>query len=262
MTAFAATRRLVVKTGSALIVDDSGGIRTAWLAGLADDVAMLKKRGIEMVVVTSGAIAVGRWKLGYGKRVLKIEEKQAAAATGQVWLAHAWLEALAARGLVGAQVLLTPDDTEARRRHLNARATVAMATASTPPSRPSTARKMASRAAAYCSGEAARKPVATPSRGRTMSARGPPESCATVSTPAAIISTTPIPKCSFHIVCRPAVAAPSAARSSARGMFTRNSTAPGGSASSGEAASERSAASRDASPSSRQPPMRRSRTEP
>lgn len=125
MTAFAATRRLVVKTGSALIVDDSGGIRTAWLAGLADDVAMLKKRGIEMVVVTSGAIAVGRWKLGYGKRVLKIEEKQAAAATGQVWLAHAWLEALAARGLVGAQVLLTPDDTEARRRHLNARATVA-----------------------------------------------------------------------------------------------------------------------------------------
>ncbi|MBL8833010.1 MAG: glutamate 5-kinase [Rhodospirillales bacterium] len=122
---FAATKRLVVKTGSALLVDDAGGIRSGWLDGIADDIAMLKKRGIDVLVVTSGAVAVGRWKLGYGKRALKIEEKQAAAATGQVWLAHAWVGALAARGLVGAQVLLTPEDTEARRRHLNARATVA-----------------------------------------------------------------------------------------------------------------------------------------
>jgi glutamate 5-kinase len=122
---FENVKRLVVKTGSALMVDADGGVRTDWLAGLADDVAMLKSRGLDLIVVTSGAVAIGRWKLGYGTRALKIEEKQAAAATGQVWLAHAWLEALAARGLVGAQLLLTPDDTEARRRHLNARATVA-----------------------------------------------------------------------------------------------------------------------------------------
>jgi glutamate 5-kinase len=122
---FAATKRMVVKTGSALIVDDSGAIRRAWLDKLADDIAILAKRGIEIAVVTSGAVAIGRWKLGFGRRGLKIEEKQAAAATGQVWLAHAWAEALGARGIVGAQVLLTPDDTEARRRHLNARATVA-----------------------------------------------------------------------------------------------------------------------------------------
>ena len=103
----AGIKRLVVKTGSALVVDDAGGMRADWLAGLAEDVAVLKSRGLDVIVVTSGAVAVGRWKLGYGKRVLKIEEKQAAAATGQVWLAHAWLEALAVRGLVGAQLLLT-----------------------------------------------------------------------------------------------------------------------------------------------------------
>ncbi|MBI3506715.1 MAG: glutamate 5-kinase [Proteobacteria bacterium] len=122
---FATTKRLVVKTGSSLVVDEAGGIRSAWLGGLVADVAMLKARGLDVIVVTSGAIAVGRWKLGYGTRALKIEEKQAAAATGQVWLAHAWVEALAVHGAVGAQVLLTPDDTEERRRHLNARATVA-----------------------------------------------------------------------------------------------------------------------------------------
>ncbi|MCA3264455.1 MAG: glutamate 5-kinase [Azospirillum sp.] len=122
---FADVRRLVVKTGSALIVDDSGAIRAEWLAGLAADLAALKSRGLELAVVTSGAVAIGRWKLGFGKRVLRIEEKQAAAAAGQVWLAHAWAEALGARGVVAAQVLLTPEDTEARRRHLNARATIA-----------------------------------------------------------------------------------------------------------------------------------------
>ncbi len=125
MSGLAGIKRLVVKTGSALIVDEAGGVRAEWLAGLADDVAALKRRGLDLLIVTSGAVAIGRWKLGYGKRVLKIEEKQAAAAAGQVWLAHAWLEALAARGLAGAQLLLTPEDTEARRRHLNARATVA-----------------------------------------------------------------------------------------------------------------------------------------
>lgn len=122
---FAGAKRLVVKTGSALMVDEAGAIRGPWLAGLAADIAALKARGLEIAVVTSGAVAIGRWKLGFAKRVLRIEEKQAAAACGQVWLAHAWAEALGKHGIVGAQVLLTPDDTEARRRHLNARATVA-----------------------------------------------------------------------------------------------------------------------------------------
>ena len=119
-------RRVVVKIGSALLVDDeSGGIRRKWLDGLTDDVAMLRARGAEVLVVSSGAIAVGRRHLGLVKRTLRLEEKQAAAATGQIRLAHAWQDALARHGITVAQILLTPDDTEARRRHLNARATIA-----------------------------------------------------------------------------------------------------------------------------------------
>ncbi|MCM0021504.1 MAG: glutamate 5-kinase, partial [Tagaea sp.] len=87
---FAGAKRLVIKTGSALMVDEDGAIRGAWLAGLASDLAALKARKLELAVVTSGAVAIGRWKLGFGKRALKIEEKQAAAAAGQIWLAHAW----------------------------------------------------------------------------------------------------------------------------------------------------------------------------
>ncbi|HYD32789.1 MAG TPA: glutamate 5-kinase [Azospirillaceae bacterium] len=116
-------RRLIVKIGSALLVDDSK-IRRPWLDSMADDIAACRRRGQEVVVVTSGAVAVGREHLGLVGRVLKLEEKQAAAATGQIRLAHAYQETLARHGLTVAQVLLTPDDTEERRRHLNARNTI------------------------------------------------------------------------------------------------------------------------------------------
>jgi glutamate 5-kinase len=118
-------RRLIVKIGSALLVDEATGlIRRDWLAAMADDVARCRRRGQEVVIVTSGAVAVGREPLGLTGRVLRLEEKQAAAATGQIRLAHAYQEALARHRITVAQVLLTLDDTEARRRHLNARATI------------------------------------------------------------------------------------------------------------------------------------------
>ena len=121
----AAARRLIVKIGSALLVDDATGqIRRAWLDALADDVARCRARGQEVLLVSSGAIAVGRRHLGLAGRALRLEEKQAAAATGQIRLAHAYQEALARHGITVAQILLTPDDTEERRRHLNARATL------------------------------------------------------------------------------------------------------------------------------------------
>ncbi|MBM3600262.1 MAG: glutamate 5-kinase [Alphaproteobacteria bacterium] len=121
----AGTRRLIVKIGSALLVDDTTGqIRRLWLDAIADDVAALRRRGIETLIVSSGAIAVGRRHLGLTGRALKLEEKQAAAATGQIRLAHAYQDALGRHGITVAQVLLTLDDTEERRRHLNARSTL------------------------------------------------------------------------------------------------------------------------------------------
>jgi glutamate 5-kinase len=118
-------RRLVVKIGSALLVDDeTGAIRRAWLDGLADDVAALKAQGIEVLLVSSGAIAAGRRHLGLTAKSIELEQKQAAAATGQIRLAHAYQEALARHDITVAQILLTPEDTEQRRRHLNARATI------------------------------------------------------------------------------------------------------------------------------------------
>jgi len=116
-------RRLVVKIGSALLAAADGEVRLPWLAGLADDVARCRSRGQEVILVSSGAIAVGRRHLGLVGRRLRLEEKQAAAATGQIRLAHAYQEALARHSITVAQILLTPDDTEERRRHLNARAT-------------------------------------------------------------------------------------------------------------------------------------------
>lgn len=120
----ATARRVVVKVGSALLVEDSGEIRRKWLEALADDVARLRKRGQEVILVSSGAIAAGRRHLGLLQKILKLEEKQAAAATGQIRLAHAWQDALARHDITVAQILLTPDDTEQRRRHLNARSTI------------------------------------------------------------------------------------------------------------------------------------------
>ena len=118
-------RRLVVKIGSALVVDAAAAEpRVAWLAGLAADIAELRGRGTEVIVVSSGAIALARRKLGLTSRRLRLEEKQAAAAVGQIRLAEAWSEALSAHGLTAAQLLLTLDDTEDRRRYLNARATL------------------------------------------------------------------------------------------------------------------------------------------
>ncbi len=118
-------KRLVVKIGSALLVDHaSGRLHRAWLDALSDDVAQLMAAGTEVLLVSSGAIAVGRRHLGLPERGLKLEEKQAAAATGQIRLAHAYQESLARHDITVAQILLTLEDTEERRRHLNARSTL------------------------------------------------------------------------------------------------------------------------------------------
>ncbi|MBS0396987.1 MAG: glutamate 5-kinase, partial [Proteobacteria bacterium] len=118
-------RRLVVKVGSALLVDaKSGRLNRAWLESLADDLARAARRGQQLIVVSSGAIALGRRHLGLLAGRLRLEESQAAAAVGQIRLARAWQEILEERGLAVAQVLLTLEDTEERQRYLNARATL------------------------------------------------------------------------------------------------------------------------------------------
>jgi glutamate 5-kinase len=120
-----AARRLVVKIGSALLVDEaSRGIRRPWLEALSDDLAALRAGGSEIIVVSSGAIALGRHQLGLHRQSMRLEESQAAAATGQIQLAHAYQETLARHAIAVAQVLLTLEDTEERRRHLNARSTL------------------------------------------------------------------------------------------------------------------------------------------
>ena len=117
-------RRITVKIGSALLVDRESGLKRQWLASLVDDIAALAGAGADMLVVSSGAIALGRSLLGLGRRRLKLEESQACAAIGQIALAGAWSEELARRGLRSGQVLVTLGDTEERRRYLNARATI------------------------------------------------------------------------------------------------------------------------------------------
>ena len=117
--------RLIVKVGSALLVDPDGTVRREWLTSLVADIAARTKAGQEIAVVSSGAIALGarRLKLPKGGRA-SLEDAQAAAATGQIGLSHAWAELLHAQGLIAAQILVTLDDLEDRRRYLNAAATL------------------------------------------------------------------------------------------------------------------------------------------
>jgi glutamate 5-kinase len=119
-------RRLVVKIGSALLVDKATGrLHREWLTALADDVALLRGRGTEVLIVSSGAIALGREPLGLPRAgALMLEDQQAAAATGQIRLAHAYQAELARHDITVAQILLTASDTEQRRRYLNARSTM------------------------------------------------------------------------------------------------------------------------------------------
>jgi glutamate 5-kinase len=118
-------KRVVIKVGSALLVDtDKGRLNRAWLETFAADVANLRERGQEVILVSSGAIALGRRHLGLPSGKLKLEESQAAAAVGQIRLAHAYKEILEARDITVAQILLTLGDTEQRRRYLNARGTL------------------------------------------------------------------------------------------------------------------------------------------
>jgi glutamate 5-kinase len=122
---WAAAKRVVIKIGSALLVDrTTGRLRATWLNSLADDVAALAAEGKDVILVSSGAIALGRHALGLAKGSLELEQSQAAAAVGQVSLAHAYQNVFLARGLATAQILLTLGDTEERRRYLNARRTI------------------------------------------------------------------------------------------------------------------------------------------
>jgi glutamate 5-kinase len=122
---FADAKRVVVKVGSSLLVDaEKGRLNRSWLENFVKDVASCRKRGQEVILVSSGAIALGRRHLGLSAGKLKLEESQAAAAVGQIRLAHAYKELLEAHDVTVAQILLTIGDTEQRRRYLNARGTL------------------------------------------------------------------------------------------------------------------------------------------
>lgn len=125
MTSLATAKRIVLKVGSALLVDnDTGQVDRAWLAAFSADVARLRQRGQQVLVVSSGSIALGRRRLGLPKGALDLPQKQAAAAAGQSLLMHAWESAFDPLEMTAAQILLTRDDTEMRRRWLNGRATL------------------------------------------------------------------------------------------------------------------------------------------
>src|ERR1700752_1294596 len=121
----ASARRIVVKVGSALLVDqDTGRLNRTWLETLVEDLLRLRKRGQEVILVSSGAIALGRRHLGLAKGSLRLEESQAAAAVGQIRLAHAYKEVLEANDVTVPKLFLTLEEGERRRRYLNARATL------------------------------------------------------------------------------------------------------------------------------------------
>ncbi|AGI68213.1 glutamate 5-kinase ProB [Octadecabacter antarcticus 307] len=124
MAALTSAKRLVVKIGSALLVDQVAGLRFDWLRSLATDVAAIRARGTDVILVSSGSIALGRGVLGLPRTELALEQSQAAAAVGQIRLARAYEEALAPHGITTAQVLVTLEDSEDRRRYLNSRATM------------------------------------------------------------------------------------------------------------------------------------------
>jgi glutamate 5-kinase len=118
-------RRIVIKVGSALLVDSARGkVRLPWLTSLAEDIGALHAEGKDVLVVSSGAIALGRTVLGLPRGALKLEDSQAAAAVGQIALARTWSEILAHENVTAGQILLTLGDTEERRRYLNARSTL------------------------------------------------------------------------------------------------------------------------------------------
>ena len=123
MASLSAAKRIVVKIGSALLVE-GGGLRADWLKSLAEDVAWLRAAGKDVVLVSSGSIALGRAALDLSQGTLALEQTQAAAAVGQIRLARAYEEVLAPFGLTTAQVLVTLEDSANRRRYLNSRATL------------------------------------------------------------------------------------------------------------------------------------------
>ncbi|WP_375450751.1 glutamate 5-kinase [uncultured Devosia sp.] len=126
MTPLAPYRRLTIKIGSALLVDSATGkLRSSWLAALSEDIAALKAAGTEIVIVSSGAIALGRRLLHLDAIALPLEQSQAAASAGQIALSQAWAEALGRHNIVTGQILITPNITEERRYYLNARTTIA-----------------------------------------------------------------------------------------------------------------------------------------
>lgn len=118
-------KRITIKIGSALLVGKAGKLRAEWLAQLAEDLAALKAGGHEVVIVSSGAIALGRGLLGLSSVALTLEQSQAAASAGQIALSQAWAEALGRHAIVTGQILITPNITEERRYYLNARTTIA-----------------------------------------------------------------------------------------------------------------------------------------
>ena len=124
---FSNCKRIVIKIGSSLLVDPSSGIKEHWLDSLVEDIAALHANGAQILIVSSGAIALGRNVLGLPRRPLKLDESQAAAAVGQIELGRAWSKSLSMQNLVPGQILLTLNDTEgraSRRSYLNARDTI------------------------------------------------------------------------------------------------------------------------------------------